>query len=73
MHQNDALPRATSRATCVQLFRVGVLDAGGPPMANTRFFLDQRKTKDGQAVLKLVIAHKKKTALISCNGGVIGV
>ena len=34
-------------------------------MANTRFFLDQRKTKDGQAVLKLVIAHQRSSALIS--------
>lgn len=37
-------------------------------MANTRFFLDTRNAKDGKpCVLKIAIAHKKKTALISLD------
>lgn len=34
-------------------------------MANTRFFLDRRKVKEGQAVLKLFIAHRRSSAMIS--------
>ena len=37
-------------------------------MANTRFFLDTRKkAKNGQSVLKIALAHQKKTAYISLD------
>ena len=37
-------------------------------MANTRLFLDVRGAKNGKpCVLKIAIAHKKKTALISLD------
>lgn len=37
-------------------------------MANTRFFLDTRNTKDGRpSVLKIAIAHRHKSALISLD------
>ena len=37
-------------------------------MANTRFFLDERNAKSGNpSVLKVAIAHKKQTALISLD------
>ena len=37
-------------------------------MASTRFYLDQRKTREGQsAILKLAIAHRHQTILISLD------
>ena len=40
----------------------------GEIMANTRFFLDTRKkAKNGQSVLKIALAHQKKTAYISLD------
>ena len=48
--------------------QVGLQEATFLSMANTRFFLDTRNAKDGKpCVLKLAIAHKKKTALISLD------
>ncbi|MGM9822614.1 MAG: hypothetical protein ACI30D_08520 [Muribaculaceae bacterium] len=41
-------------------------------MANTRLFLDKRNAKEGQpCVLKIAIAHKKKTAYISLEAKLI--
>lgn len=40
-------------------------------MANTRFFLDERGSKNGgPCILKIAIAHKHKTALLSLNAKV---
>lgn len=41
-------------------------------MANTRFFLDERGAKPGKpSVLKVAIAHKKKTALVSLDARIL--
>lgn len=41
-------------------------------MANTRFFLDTRNAKEGKpCVLKIAIAHKKKTAYISLDAKLV--
>ena len=50
----------TCRLTCKWL-------AGGN-MANTRFFLDTRSAKNGNSgILKLAIAHQKRTAYIALD------
>lgn len=54
--------RATMRATCMRRNPTVKI------MASTRFYLDRRKAREGQpAILKLAIAHRHQTVLISLD------